>query len=204
MIFEYVCYLSVIVFAISGALAAAKSRLDWVGATSLALATALSGGTFRDLILGRKVFWVEDPIHIWLSVAGACATIIFLKFFKPPNKLLLLCDAIGLAFFTILGAKITSANCDSIAVIILLALFTGVLGGIVRDIFSNEIPYIFRASEPLYSVSALAGVLVYIALSHCALNSDITSLLSIVTIILIRLSSIYFNITLPSLKIKDH
>lgn len=201
MIIDYIYYLGVFVFAISGALSAAKKQLDWIGATALALATALGGGTFRDLILNRTVFWVEDPIYIWISVFGSCFTILYLKYFKPPHKALLLFDAIGLAFFTILGVKITSENCDSIAIIVLLSLFTGVLGGIIRDILSNDVPFLFRSSETLYSVSALAGILVYLSLSYFSLNTDIVNLVSISTITSIRLSSIYFNITLPSLKI---
>ncbi len=203
MIIDYIYYAGVFVFAISGALAAAKKQLDWVGATSLALATALGGGTFRDLILNKKVFWLEQPIFIWVSIFGSCFTILYLKFYKPPNKSLQLFDAIGLAFFTILGVQITSDYYDSIAVIILLSLFTGVLGGVIRDILSNEIPFLFRSSETLYSVSALVGIVLYISLSHFSVNIEIINLISISTIITIRLSSIYFNITLPSIKI-DH
>lgn len=201
MMIDYVYFAAVFVCAVSGAIVAARMQLDWVGAAALSLATALGGGTFRDIILDRTVFWIAEPINIWVSIAATCFTIIYLKYFKPPHKSLRLFDAIGLAFFTILGAEIASQYHDSTIIIVLMALFTGVLGGVIRDVLSNEVPYIFRPTETLYSVSALVGVVLFLTLSKFPMNEFVINTIAISAIIIIRLASIYFNLRLPSLRI---
>ena len=203
MIIDYIYFAGVFVCAVSGAIVAARMHMDWVGATALSLATSLGGGTFRDLILDRTVFWIAEPINIWVSIFATCFTIIYLKYFKPPHKSLRLFDAIGLAFFTILGAEIASEYHDSTIIIVLLALFTGVLGGVIRDVLSNEVPFIFRPTETLYSVSALVGVVVFLVLNQFQIPSLIINTVAISSIIIIRLASIYFNLRLPSLRIND-
>lgn len=192
----------VFLFSMSGAIAATQKKLDWVGVTALALATALGGGTVRDIILNRNIFWLEQPEFIWVSVLGSFFTILYLRFLRAPNKSLLFFDAIGLAFFSILGAKITSELYSSIAIIVLLSLLTGVFGGVIRDVLSNQVPYLFRPSETLYSISALAGIIIYCLLNHFEMSSTTVECVSIATIILIRIFSIYFNVTLPVIKTK--
>jgi len=202
MILDYIYYAGVFVFAVSGVIAAARKNLDWVGATALALATSLGGGTFRDLILQKPVFWFADPFNIWVAFAASFFAIVFLRFFKPPDKSLRLFDAIGLAFFTVLGIEITSAYHDSVIIIVILSLFTGVLGGVIRDMLSNEIPYLFRSTETLYAVSALLGIVIYLLLTYLQFNTTSVNLISISSIIIIRMASIHFNLSLPSMKIK--
>ena len=202
-ILDFIYYAGVFVFAVSGVIVAARKHLDWVGATALALATSLGGGTFRDLILQKPIFWIDDPVNIWTAIAASVFAIVFLRFFKPPDKSLRLFDAIGLAFFTILGAEITSAYHDSVIIIVLLSLFTGVLGGVIRDMLSNEVPFLFRSTETLYAVSALVGVVLYLLLSYLELNVTLVNAVSISAIIAIRMASIYFKLSLPSVKIKE-
>jgi len=201
-ILDFIYYAGVFVFAVSGVISAARKDLDWVGATALALATSLGGGTFRDLVLQKPIFWVTDPFNIWTAIIASGFAIVFLRYFKPPDKSLRFFDAIGLAFFTILGAEITSDYHDSAIIIVLLSLFTGVLGGVIRDLLSNEVPYLFRSTETLYSVSALVGVVLYLLLSYFQVNTTLVSMISISSIIIIRMTSIHFNISLPSVKIK--
>jgi uncharacterized membrane protein YeiH len=73
---------------------------------------------------------------------------------------------------------------------------------VIRDILSNEVPFLFRSTETLYAVSALVGVVLYLLLSHLQLNVTVVNAISISAIIFIRMASIYFNISLPSVKIK--
>ena len=51
-------HFGVAVGAISGALAARGKQVDLFGVVVLAIVTAFGGGTVRDLLIGRPVFWV--------------------------------------------------------------------------------------------------------------------------------------------------
>ena len=68
-------YASVLVFALTGALAASRSQLDVVGFIFIACLTAVGGGTLRDAILNREVFWITDPLT--LGVAAVAAVLVF-------------------------------------------------------------------------------------------------------------------------------
>ncbi len=60
-LFHWIDLFGVAVFAISGALVAYKKKLDGFGVVVLASATAIGGGTTRDVILDVPVFWLKDP-----------------------------------------------------------------------------------------------------------------------------------------------
>lgn len=111
MIIYYLGLLGVAVFAISGALAAGRKGLDWVGVVVLAVVTSVGGGTIRDVLLNRQtIFWIEDPSYLWVALAASFFTIAYVRFFKPPTDALLFADALGLALFTIVGAQIAEAE----------------------------------------------------------------------------------------------
>lgn len=134
----------VAVFAVTGALAAARHRMDWVGALVLANATALGGGTLRDLILGLPVLWTREPV--WLAVASGAglATIITARLWVRLEKGLRLADAVGIAFFSCTGMMKAAAAGFHPALAILMGVITAMAGGLVRDIVAQ------RPSEMLY------------------------------------------------------
>lgn len=200
---EVIYILGIFVAAMSGALVAGFKELDWIGAIFLALVTALGGGTLRDILLNRTIFWMESPSYVLVAVQASLFTILYASNNQPPLRLLLICDAIGMAFFTILGAQIAEGYTSSWIVTILMALLTGVAGGVLRDVFANEVPYLFRATESLYSIVALAGVFIYIFLKQVGITDDIVNIISIGTIILLRFLAIYYNIRLPQFRVKS-
>src|SRR6185437_3900843 len=100
----------VAVFAASGALAAVRRALDPVGVLVLALVTATGGGTLRDVLMNRHpIFWIADPSFIGASALAAAATWVWVRRFPPPQRSLQYADAIGLAFFSIAGARIAES-----------------------------------------------------------------------------------------------
>ena len=200
---EIIYIFAIFIASMSGALTAGYKNFDWVGTTFLATVTALGGGTLRDILLNRTIFWIENPHYIWVAILASAFTILYASYHNPPLKLLLMCDAIGLAFFTILGAQVAEGYTSSLIVIILMALITGVAGGLLRDVFANEIPCLFRATESLYTIVALAGVLCYIFLNQLHFNSQATNILSIGVIIIFRLLAIRYNACMPQFKIKS-
>lgn len=199
MIVYYLGLLGVAVFAISGALAAGRLGLDWVGVIVLALVTSLGGGTVRDVLLNRDfIFWIKDPTYIWVVLIAAIFTIIYVRFFKPPNNSLKFADAMGLALFTIVGAQVAEVEGASTLIVIVMAIITGVVGGVLRDVLTNEVPLLFRSTETIYSVAALGGVLVYLLAQALGLDKLISSLLGTSLVALLRFLAIIYKIKLPA------
>lgn len=198
----YLGLIGVGVFAISGALAADSKGADWIGVFCLAAATALGGGTLRDLLLQREaIFWIADPSYLWVVLAASVLTIGYVRFFKPPTHALQIADALGLAMFTIVGAKIAENYGVPPIIVVTMAVITGVAGGMLRDILANEIPMIFRASEPIYSVSAALGATVYLGLKHLGVQSQVATLTGVALIALTRFAAIIWKIRLPEFSV---
>lgn len=204
MIIYYLGLLGVAVFAISGALAAGRKGLDWVGVVVLAVVTSVGGGTIRDVLLNRQtIFWIEDPSYLWVALAASFFTIAYVRFFKPPTDALLFADALGLALFTIVGAQIAEAEGVSTLIVIVMAILTGVAGGVIRDVLTSEIPLLFRSTETLYSVAALGGVLVYLLLQEFGLDKTFASLLGIAFVAILRFLAIIYKIRLPAFHVSE-
>lgn len=204
MILYVLDLLGVVVFAVSGALAAGRKNLDWVGVVVLAIVTAIGGGTLRDILLNREaVFWIADPTYLWVILASAFLTIGFVNVLKPRMKFLLVADALGLALFTIIGAQVAEAEGAAPLVVAVMGILTGVAGGVFRDILVNEIPLLFRPQEPIYSVAALAGVTTYLLLQAFGLSVTTSSLLAIGLIALLRLAAIFYRIQLPTFRVPE-
>ena len=106
MTIYFIDLFGVVVFSISGSLAAGKKQMDLFGVVVLALATALGGGTARDLILGAyPVFWISDPTYIFVGTGAAISMFVLAGFIRPQAKMLNFADAFGLAIFTVIGTE---------------------------------------------------------------------------------------------------
>jgi uncharacterized membrane protein YeiH len=197
---QFVTLAGVAVFAASGAIAAGRRGLDPIGVLVLALVTATGGGTLRDVLMDRHpVFWISQPSFIAVSIIAAAATWAWVRRFPPPHKALLYADALGLAFFSIVGTQIAQNAGLSPPIAIIMGAITGCAGGLIRDVLVAEVPLIFRQSE-LYVTACLAGIGVYLLLA-LVLPREPAAMAGIVTIALIRLASIRWKITLPVLNI---
>lgn len=194
----YLDLIGVAVFAISGALAAGRKELDYVGVFFLATVTAIGGGTVRDVLLNRDaVFWIVDTTYLWVIISASFFTILYVRFFKPPFNLIMYADALGLALFTILGAKVAEAHNASDLIVIVMAILTGTAGGVIRDVLTGEIPHLFRSTEPLYSVAALAGAVTYVLMQKLGLVIEHASYLGIAVVAVFRFAAIYWNLNMP-------
>ncbi|MGH8177375.1 MAG: trimeric intracellular cation channel family protein [Steroidobacter sp.] len=193
--------LGVAVFAISGALAAGRKRLDLLGVIVLATVTAIGGGTIRDLLLDRNpVFWIAAPVYLYVIVAAALATVIYSRFFHPPDRALAIADALGLAFFTISGAQIAEAAGVPAVVVIIMGMLTGVAGGMVRDMLTREIPMILRPGA-LYATAAIAGACVYLALQQ-VIDRLPAAAIGMVCVAALRIAAIVWGLSLPVFRLK--
>jgi uncharacterized membrane protein YeiH len=195
--------IGVAVFAASGALAAVRRSLDPIGVLVLAIVTATGGGTLRDVLMDRHpIFWISAPWYIGVSALAALVTWLWVRKFPPPDGALRYADALGLAFFSIAGAQIAEAGGLHPFAATIMGAITGCAGGLIRDVLVAEIPLVFRKSE-LYVTACIAGVALYFCLTALGLPADVSSILGMATIALIRLASIRWSITLPVLRMPE-
>jgi uncharacterized membrane protein YeiH len=192
------------VFAASGALAAVRRSLDPVGVLVLAIVTATGGGTLRDVLMDRHpIFWISAPwTTIGVSALAALATWLWVRRFPPPDKSLQYADALGLAFFSIVGARIAETGGLAPFAAAIMGAITGCAGGLIRDVLVAEVPLVFRQSE-LYVTACIAGVALYFCLTALGLPVEIASIMGMAAIALIRLASIRWGITLPVIRMRE-
>ena len=185
-------------FAVSGALAASRKRMDIFGFCVLALMPAVGGGTIRDIIIDRvPVFWVSDNRYV--AVAIIAALVVFFAPHRRPGirrEILVWADALGLALFAALGTEICLQHDTGALVAVMLGVTTAVTGGMIRDVICNEIPLIL--SREIYATAAFAASLAFVAGDSLALSNNTSLAIAVVTGLLIRGLAIVYNWSLPS------
>jgi uncharacterized membrane protein YeiH len=198
---ELLEFTGVAVFAASGAIAAARKRLDVLGVVVIATVTAIGGGTLRDLLLARSVFWLQHPVHLYVILGAALATVAYTRRFSPPDRALAVLDALGLALFTIAGAQVAESLEHKGIVVVVMGTLTGVAGGVLRDVLTNEIPLILRKGQ-IYATAAIVGAAAYLAL-QLAVERTTAALGGMACIAVLRLGAIAWNWTLPVFHLSD-
>ncbi len=202
MISYYFNLFGVVMFAMSGALAAMDKDMykDLFGISFTAFATSVGGGTLRDIILGaHPIAWVADNNYLIAITAGIILMIILRKQLVKIPKILLVFDSAGIAIYTIIGMEKALALDVAPLAAVVMGLFTAVMGGVIRDTLINEIPQIFR--KEIYATACIAGALVYLLLKYTSLPDIWSAVISIVTIIAFRLTAVKFKWSLPKLEI---
>jgi uncharacterized membrane protein YeiH len=191
-------HFGVAVAAITGVLAARGKRVDLFGVMVLAVVTAFGGGTVRDLCLGSTpVFWIQDPRYLVNAVGMAVLTFVVARFHHFPETVLLVADAFALAFFTMAGVKKSLVMGTGPTIAVAMGVITGVVGGMLRDVLTGEIPLVFRQQIYLYATAALIGALVFVLLNHWLPDQHTNLLVATVATLGLRLGAIRWKVTLP-------
>ncbi len=145
------------VFALSGALLAARLRQTFVTMGFFSLVTGVGGGTVRDLLIGAPVFWVRDP---W--VAAVCLAVALIAWFTPrkwwEGQFLEWADAAGLGAYAMLGTAKALAYAVAPVPAVLMGIITGCVGGIIRDVLAGR-PSIIMRPELYVTAAALTSAL---------------------------------------------
>jgi len=195
--------LGVAVFAVSGALTAGRKNFDLLGVAVIAFVTAMGGGTLRDLLLDQNpIFWIRDTTYLYVVLGAAAATLVYVRFNKPPQLSLLIADALGLALFTIGGAQIAEAQGLPAVIVIFMATITGAMGGVIRDVMCGEIPMLIRPGE-LYATTAIAGASVYLILQELGVAVNIAAPIGMTVVAVFRIASIILKLRLPVFAVRD-
>ncbi|MEX2520253.1 MAG: trimeric intracellular cation channel family protein [Paracoccaceae bacterium] len=175
---QFLDYLGVAVFAASGALVASRKQLDLIGFGLLATIAGVGGGTLRDLLIGRPVFWVQDQGYLVVCLFVALAVYLCCPFIQRRSRSLLWADAVGLAAYGALGAGIALKEGVDPLVAVVMGMMTATFGGLLRDIIAGENPVALRQeihvtaallSAASFTALTLAGVSASWALPICAL-----------------------------------
>ena len=149
------------VFALSGAAAGVKRRLDVFGALVLALVAASSGGIVRDVLIGAvPPAALEDWRYVAVSLLAGVVVLLWHSALERLRNPVQLFDAAGLALFAVAGAHKALAFHLGPLPAALLGMLSGIGGGIVRDLLVAEVPTVLRSE--IYAVAALAGAIVVV------------------------------------------
>jgi uncharacterized membrane protein YeiH len=194
--FHWFDLLGIAVFAISGTLAAWRKQMDGFGVIVLATVTAIGGGTLRDLILDSPVIWLSNNSYFLAIFAAAGLTILLVRNrLVIPNNTLQIADAIGLAFFVIMGTQKALDHGTSGFVAIMMGTMSGVCGGMIRDVLCREIPMVFRGE--LYAITCIFGGLVYVQLLGFGIEQMPAMLAGMAALLALRLAAIRWHLTIP-------
>src|SRR5688500_10925643 len=188
-------------FAASGAFSAMERKLDPFGILVISFATAIGGGTIRDLMVGNlPVNWLHNDSAIWLIFSTAIICMLFGKYIGNLSTRLFLFDALGLGLFTITGIEVGLRYVFSSSICIALGTVTACFGGVIRDVLLNRVPLIFR--REIYALACIFGGTVYFLLRYLGWSNDSTAITCILLIFLIRVIAVRFTLALPRISLK--
>lgn len=187
---------AVAVSALTGVLDAGRKGMDLVGVVMVGIATALGGGTVRDVILGRTVFWISDQTYLAVALGTTLVVFFLVRGLRLPPRLFLVPDAFGLALFTVAGTQVALQWQVPWLAASFLGVITGVVGGVLRDILCNEVPFVFTQGE-LYASAAWLGALVLLGLQAVGVDSVMAAWVAMGSILALRLAAMAFKIRLP-------
>lgn len=188
---------AVAVFAISGALDAARQKMDILGFMLIGTATGVGGGTLRDVLLGNMpVFWIREPIWIVICLVASAVTYFIAPKLASRTRALIWMDAVGLALFSVVGTKIGLDFGVSPLIAVCMGVMTASFGGIARDVLCGS--NLTLMNEELYITTTLAGAMVYLGLSHLGLPNSYDLIGGFLVAFFLRALAIQFNIKLPN------
>jgi len=197
----WITLFAVIVSSASGVLKAGFKQFDLFGVIIIAIATGLGGGSLRDILLDRDVFWIRDQVFFIASLGSAIAIFIAARLIVVSPKYFLIADAAGLATFGIAGTLVSLMVGAPPLVASFMGVMTGTMGGIFRDVLCSEPPVVFLS--PLYATVSWGGSLIFIGLLHFSQDITLAAVISGLSIFVSRLLAIHYDISLPRFRFKS-
>ena len=187
-----IMYFGDVVFAVSGALTAARYRMDVLGFVLIGTITGIGGGTTRDLLLGRTVWWTQDPFELSLCVAASLVTFFFITSDITRRKGMIWADALGLAAFGVVGCYVAHDFGAPFGIAVFMGMVTATGGGVIRDVLTQNKPMIMRGQ--LYATAALLGSLSYASMRYLGVHEIAAEVVAFLAAFSLRASAIIFNI----------
>lgn len=192
-------YIGTLAFAISGIRLASAKNFDLFGAFVVGLATAIGGGTVRDMMLGVPIFWMSNPIYFGITFIALILVWLFQAQVVRRRNTWFLFDTFGLGMFAVIGIEKALTAGQPMWVAIIMGSLTGAGGGVIRDVFLNEIPLVFRAE--IYAVACvLGGVIYWLCSAVMGLPPIPSGLACCFSVIFTRILAVKYHLGLPVFK----
>jgi len=184
-------------FAVTGAFKAIEHKADIVGIIILATITGVAGGTIRDIVIGHfPPHSISDPDYVIITVVTGIAIFFLYPKMQKHWNLFLKFDALGLGVFTAIGATFAYQEFGmNFLAMALAGMVTAVGGGILRDMFVNEIPMVFV--KELYASASFLGVVIFYLLLSTGFKLETVAIISIIVTTILRLVAMKYNWNLP-------
>ena len=192
-------YASVFIFALTGALVASRSQLDIVGFVFVACLTAVGGGTVRDVILDRAVFWVSAPSFVLVASGAALFVFFTAHVLESRQKAIFWLDAVALAVAVPAGVAAAISVGVAWPIVLIMGIATGCFGGLMRDVVCNEVPLVLKQGEP-YVTCALAGAGAALAVLAIGEGVGLALIACAIVTFVLRGSALAFGWRLPVYK----
>jgi len=197
--FVIIEFFGTMAFAISGIRLASAKHFDLFGALIVGMATAIGGGTIRDIMLGITPFWLTNGIYVICCMISLLWVMVFSKYMIRQNNTWFIFDTIGLALFNVIGIEKTLNMGYPFWTAIIMGCITGAGGGVIRDVFLNEVPLIFR--KEIYAIACILGGATYLTCHEFfGMNAELNALFSSLVVIVIRILAVKYHWHLPILK----
>ena len=181
-------------FALVGARIAADRRMDYGGILLIATVASLTGGSLRNLFLGERPIWLQQPWY-FLSILLAVAITIALRITRPVGKVVLGMDTLGLAVATVSGVQYSLNHYAPSYAAVILGVLTAVAGGLLRDVLCQVEPVLLHRET--IGTACTVGALVYVLIEPTSLPNGAVALISGAVIVLVRSLSIQKGWNLP-------
>ncbi len=189
---------AVAVFAVSGALDAARQKMDILGFMLIGTATGVGGGTLRDVLLGKMpVFWIREPIWVVICLVASAVTYFLAPRLVSLTRALVWMDAVGLALFAVVGTEIALQFGTSALIAVCMGVMTASFGGIARDVLCGS--NLTLMNEELYITTALGGSLTYLVLNQLQVPDSYDLIGGFLVAFVLRALAIQYKIKLPNM-----
>lgn len=192
--------LGTMAFAVTGAFKAIEHNADIVGIVLLAIITGVAGGTIRDILFKDSLpNSISDPTYVTVALATAIAVFLLHSRLKKHWNLFLKFDAIGLGIFTIIGAMFafTMFGLDFLAISV-SGILTAIGGGILRDVFVNNVPIVFV--KEFYASASFVGIVTFYLILLASDQLYLAVILGIAVTAGLRLVAMKYNWNLPKIR----
>lgn len=187
----------VFLFGISGALAGRQKSMDWLGMYIMALVTSCGGGTLRSMLIGDvPPFLFTQPIYLLVALLATAVAILFPFLWDIFSREISILDALGLGIFVCIGTQIGIRHELEWWAAVGMGVITATFGGVIRDVFRNEVPLIFR--KEIYATAAMGGGLLLLALEELGVGEQWSIAIAVVATAAVRLLAIRYAINQSS------
>ena len=199
--FVVIEFIGTFAFALSGVRLASAKQFDIFGAWIVGMATAIGGGTLRDFMLGVNPFWMTNGSYFICCALAVLGVMFFGKYLVRQNNTWFIFDTIGLALFNVIGIEKALNMGFPYWVAITMGSITGAAGGVIRDVFINEVPLIFR--KEIYALACVIGGLFYFVCYKMGMDNIQAGVICGATVMLTRFLAVKYKLHLPILKRED-